>query len=314
VKPTRTNSNDDNLARCEVCQMSLHADTRGKRILRYVVFVLGSLIGLALIAYLAIYVASERVIRRTYDVPKVSLSVPTDTASIGEGRRLAIVRGCFDGCHGKEAGGAVMFDEPMIARIVAPNLTLAVRKYNDGELAAIIRNGIRPDGRSIFVMPSEAYVDMTDRDLGMTVAFLRSLPETSGHEPRVSLGPAGRAGLAFGKFKAAAQFIAEGPKPPEASGDEARRGRYLAQTICVECHGMDLHGYVTPEFEAPDLRVVAAYSPQAFTELLRTGTPIGGRELKTMGPWARRHLSYLDDAEIAALYVYLHAMPAAAPK
>ena len=56
-----------------------------------------------------------------YAIPTVALSIPTDPASIIEGRRLATVRGCVGGCHGKEAEGVVMFDEPMIARLVAPN-------------------------------------------------------------------------------------------------------------------------------------------------------------------------------------------------
>ena len=34
--------------------------------------------------------------------------------------------------------------------------------------------------------------------------------------------------------------------------------------------------------------------------------------LDTMGPLARNNLSHFTDAEIAALYSYLHAMPAAA--
>ena len=53
--------------------------------------------------------------------------------------------------------------------------------------------------------------------------------------------------------------------------------------------------------------VVAAYSPAAFTELLRTGVALGGRTLRVMGPRARENLSYLTDAEITAMYGYLHA-------
>ena len=60
-------------------------------------------------------------------------------------QRLAIdYRGCFGGCHGKQAEGMVMFNEPMIGRVIAPNLTAADRKYSDAELAVMIRNGVRP--------------------------------------------------------------------------------------------------------------------------------------------------------------------------
>ena len=192
-----------------------------KRLLRWIGIALGSLAGLAIIAYVVLYALSERVLRRTYEVPVVALSIPNDPASIVEGRRLATVRGCFAGCHGKEAAGAVMFDEPMIGRIVAPNLTAAVRKYSDTELAVIIRNGVRPDGRSMLVMPSETFVELTDEDLARIIAFLKSLPEAAGPGPSISMGPIGRMGLAMGKFKMVAQLIAETVAPPDATSGSA---------------------------------------------------------------------------------------------
>ena len=161
-----------------------------KRLLRWIGVALGSVAGLGIVAYAVVYVLSERVLRHTYAIPTVAISIPTDPASIIEGRRLATIHGCFGGCHGRQAEGAVMFDEPMIARFVAPNLTAAVRKYSDAELAVIIRNGVRPDGRSMFVMPSEVFVVLTDEDLSRIIAFLKSLPAVEGPGPSVSLGPA----------------------------------------------------------------------------------------------------------------------------
>jgi hypothetical protein len=98
------------------------------RLLRRIGLALGIVVGLGIVAFGAVYVLSERVLRRTYEVPIVAVSIPTDPAAILEGRRLAIVHGCFADCHGSEAEGRVMFDQPMIARIVAPNLTTAVRQ------------------------------------------------------------------------------------------------------------------------------------------------------------------------------------------
>jgi mono/diheme cytochrome c family protein len=279
-----------------------------KRLLRWIGIALGSLAGLVIIAYAVLYILSERVLRRTYEVPTVALSIPTDPASIIEGRRLATVHGCFAGCHGKQAGGMVLFDEPMIARIVAPNLTAAVQKYSDAELAVVIRNGVRPGERGLVVMPSEAFVALTDGDLGRVIAFLRSLPPVAGPGPSISLGPIGRVGIVMGKFKLAPQLIAEATPPPEATNEEGAYGRYLARTTCAGCHGTRLRGASTPAFKSADLRVVAAYSPEAFVRLLRTGVPLGERKLGTMREMAVEHLSYLTDAEIAALYSYLHVM------
>lgn len=282
-----------------------------KRLLRWAGIALGGLVGLAIVAYAVVYVVSERILRRTYEVPVISLPIPTDQESILEGRRLATIRGCFSGCHGREAEGDVMFDEPMIARLVAPNLTAAVRTYSDAQIGAIVRNGVRPDGRSVMVMPAEVFGAMTDADLGRIIAFLRSLPAAPGPGPSISVGPLGRLGLAVGKFKTVAQLIADAVPPPDAKNDEAQRGRYLARTVCAQCHGTDLRGSSNPEFSSPDLRIVAAYSPEAFAELMRTGVALGGRKLGVMSTWARKNLSFLTDAEIAALYSYLHAIPEA---
>lgn len=282
-----------------------------KRLLRWAGIALGGLVGLAIVAYAVVYVVSERILRRTYEVPVISLPIPTDQESILEGRRLATIRGCFGGCHGREAEGDVMFDEPMIARLVAPNLTAAVRTYSDAQIGAIVRNGVRPDGRSVMVMPAEVFGAMTDADLGRIIAFLRSLPAAPGPGPSISVGPLGRLGLAVGKFKTVAQLIADAVPPPGAKNDEAQRGRYLARTVCAQCHGTDLRGSSNPEFSSPDLRIVAAYSPEAFAELMRTGVALGGRKLGVMSTWARKNLSFLTDAEIAALYSYLHAIPEA---
>lgn len=128
-----------------------------KRLLRWIGTALGSLATLGIIAYVVAYVLSERVLRRTYEVPAVAISVPKDPASIIEGRRLATIRGSLSGCHGKQAEGMGMFDDPLIGRVVAPNLAAAVRKYSDAELAVIIRNGVRPGGSQHHVMPSEVF-------------------------------------------------------------------------------------------------------------------------------------------------------------
>ena len=283
-----------------------------KRLLRWAGIAAGSLAGLALVAYAVLYVLSERVLRRSYAIPAVAISIPIDPESIAAGRRLATVRGCVAGCHGKEAEGAVLFDEPMIGRIVAPNLTASVRKFSDAELVVVIRNGVRPGGRSTFVMPSEVFAGLTDADLGQIIAFLKSLPVLPGPGPGVSLGPLGRVGVVTGQFKTAPQLIAEAVPLPDSTNEEAARGRYLARTVCAQCHGTSLHGDSNPAFTSPDLRVVAAYSPEEFVQLLRMGVALGGRKLGMMRETARDNLAHLTDGEIADLYSYLHAMPAAA--
>lgn len=266
---------------------------------------LAGLVLLVGVGIAAVYIASERKLRQAWPVPAVSIAVPTDAASIAEGKRLATLRGCWGACHGKAGEGSVMFDQPMIARITAPNLTLAAAQYDAGQLAAIIRNGVRPDGQSMVVMPSEAWVGVSDEDLGKIVAFLKSLPRDERVPPETRFGPLGRIGLATGKFKTAAQLIADARPAAPAKSEATKPGHYLATTICTQCHGTNLMGWETPSFAAPGLVMVLAYSLPEFTALMREGRAVGGRELAMMGPYSRRHYSVLTDEEISALYGYL---------
>ena len=284
-----------------------------KRSLRWIGIALGGLVGLAVVTCAIMYVLSERVLRHAYAIPASSITIPTDPESIAEGRRLATLRGCFHGCHGKEAEGAVMIDELMVASIVAPNLTAAVRKYSDAELVNIVRHGVRPNGRSMVIMPSEVFTFLTDEDLGRILAFLKSLPEVAGPGPKLSLGPLGLFAIAFRKVGLAADKIASNVPPADAASGDAAFGRYLARTTCASCHGSNLRGDPSGE-DGPDLRMVAAYSPEAFTRLLRTGVPLGDRKLEMMREVAVENLSQLTDAEIAALYAYLRALPERAGK
>jgi cytochrome c553 len=280
-----------------------------KRLFRWIGIALLTVAALGVIGLGVIYVLSERVLARTYGIPPAAVRIPADPGELPEGQRLATVHGCLNSCHGKQGEGTVMFDQPIIGRIVAPNLTSAVRRYSDAQLVAIIRHGLRPDGHSVVVMPAQESSALTDLDLGHILAYLKSLPAIDGLGPSIALGPVGRLGFVSGQFRTAAQLIAVAVPPPEAEGDEAVFGRYLARSTCSECHGTDLRGDSNPDFTSPSLQVVAAYTPEAFKELLRTGVPLGGRTLPTMGRIARANLALLTDVEIAALYSYLHALP-----
>jgi mono/diheme cytochrome c family protein len=274
------------------------------RLLRWLRNVLLGLLGLVVLAAGVLYFLSERIVHRTYREPLVNLAVPTDSQSIAEGRRLATVRGCSGGCHGSLIEGGVFIDEPLLARLVAPNLTAAVRTYTDAELARIIRRGVRPDGQSVVGMPSEMFSPLTDEDLGKIIAYLRSVPPQEGPGREVRLGPLARLGLLAGKYATAAHEVHRAdslariyPHP----GDSTAQGAYLARTACTECHGLALRGGET----TPDLRIVAGYSPEAFATLLRTGKASGNRELKLMSLVARKRFTHFTDAEIHALYQYL---------
>ncbi len=282
-----------------------------KRIWRWLRIGLFSAALLLVVAGAVIYLLSERILRRTYSEPRVGIAVPSDSQSVIEGRRLSMVRGCSGGCHGREIEGGVFIDNLLLARLVAPNLTAAVRKYSNADLARIIRRGVRPDGSSVIGMPSEMFSRLTDEDLGKILAYLRSVPPHSGPAPQRRLGPIARVAFVAGRLRPAAELIRTAARLTDTypqDGDSTAPGGYLARTSCTECHGLDLRGGDT----APDLRIVAGYSFEAFAWLMRRGKALGNRELSLMSRVARGRFSHFTDQELRVLYTYLIS-PAAMP-
>ena len=273
--------------------------------------------GLVVLAAAGAYLRSMRVLGRTYDVPLVPIAVPSDSSSVAEGARLAATRGC-PSCHGARLEGRVFFEERGVARVVAPNLTRAVREHSVEELARVIRHGVRRDGTSVFAMPSATFAGLSDADLGRLIAFLRTVPTVDGPGYELTVWPLGRLGIATGKFKPVAAGIdhaaVRGGVPDGAAAGVGRPvarnpkvlGGYVARTTCAECHGPDFRG--NPAIGGPDLAMVAGYSEADFTTLLRTGVASSGRELGVMQAAARERFVQLTDAEVVGLYLYLRAL------
>lgn len=276
-----------------------------RRALRILGYVSASLVGLVLVAYGIVYVVSEVKLRRSYAVTRRPIAIPHDSASIAEGGRLARIRGCTS-CHGSMGEGKIMGDRWFIGRFAAPNLTNAVRVYSDTELEGIIRQGVRPNGRSVLGMPSDEFAPLTDQDLGDIVSYLRSLPVREGPAHGVRAGPLMRIALAAGRFQPAAveaRRAAQLTKSFPAPSDPNWAGAYLARTACSGCHGSDLKG--KPDGTPPDLKIAGFYSLDAFTHLMRTGKAPGEREVGRMSRAAREQFINFTDTEIASLHRYL---------
>lgn len=265
------------------------------------------LVALLVLAAGVVYAVFERKMSETYEIETGAIDVPTDSASVAEGERLARIYGCYNGCHGEAAEGGLFFDEPMFGTATAPDLTRVAETLSVEELVGVIRYGVRPDGSSVFAMPSLQFYHLADEDIGAIVAFLRSLPPTGGPETSVELGPLGRTLFALGEIEPmAARIDAQAPRlDPGDGSDPMAIGEYLAVTACAECHGTDLAGQEHPGGNTPNLAIAAAYSPDEFKTLLRTGEPRDGRELRLMNDMSRKRFRHLTDAEIEAMYTYL---------
>jgi len=278
-----------------------------RRVFRILGYVALTFVALLVVAYGVVYAISESRVRRAYALTRETVALPTDSASLAEGKRLAQIRGCT-GCHGALAQGDTFVDSWLLARVVSPNLTQAARTYSTDELVRIVRHGVRPDGKSVVVMPSGMFNPLTDRDLSAILAYLKSLPVAEGPGREVRLGPMARLMFTLGKFLPAAQEADSAAKLASlypAPTDSNWQGAYLARTACTECHGLDLRG--DPSGIPPDLKIAGAYPLDAFTRLMRTGVPVSGRDLDLMKQVSLQRFSHFTDGEIRALHTYLVA-------
>ena len=271
-------------------------------------------VGLAVLVAIALstlFVLSDRVINKRYPFKEYAISVPADSAALAQGQRMVKIR--CDGCHGDSLQGSEFFDEPMIARIPAPNVPARLANLTDAEFAGFMRSGIRKNGTSSFIMPPPGFYHVSDSDLGALIAYLRSLPVSNNTLPPPSYRLLGRLGVVTGQFK---PIVVDFDTTQERVGQDpasatTRQGEYLARLICTECHGLKLVGSAGPPAPTPSLAMAAGYSPEEFTALLRTGTPrLPSTQLSLMRETALRSLTYLTDAEIQAIHGYLKELPA----
>ncbi|HTK56639.1 MAG TPA: c-type cytochrome [Gemmatimonadales bacterium] len=253
-----------------------------------------------------IYVLSNQLFARTYEVPLPAIQVPVgDSEAIAEGERLGVIHGCV-GCHTKTLGGKVAFNNELY-QLNSANLTKGhggVGNMSDGYLARAIRYGVRHDDRGVFGMPSATFYALDDVDLSLILAWARSkapVPRTLGdHE----LHWKGRWALVTGALHSVGDSLSSAPKPPKAPpyGPTPEYGAYLARTICAECHGARLEGTSV----APALSVIAGYDSTQFENAIIYGQARDGRLLKFGMPIER--YDALNPEEKTALYLYLHAL------
>jgi mono/diheme cytochrome c family protein len=273
--------------------------------LRWFGYLVGFLLVLALLAAAWVWFASERALGGKVEGVPETLVTPT-AAQLADGSRQLHVMGCLS-CHGEGLRGNLMFSEPNVADVYAPNLTLVAAKANDQQLARAIRQGIGTDGRPLLIMPSSQYSRMDDAETAALIAAIRGLPVGGKQTPPNHVGRLGRIGLAAGKLHTQPSQVARyRENMPADLGPQFAAGRKLAMVNCAECHGPTFGGgEPKPGLKAPDLVVAGAYDLPEFKRLMRTGVPTGGRKLDMMADVSRNDFSHLTDAEIEAIHDYL---------
>src|SRR3989304_5981534 len=142
--------------------LSIKGDSRMKRMFKWIGIVLGSLVGLLLVAGVVMYFIGNARLNKVYDFPLSKITIPTDGASIEYGKHRAEI--LCQGCHGEDLSGVNnWFDGGPLGKIDSANLTSGEGGIGDEfsaeDYVRAIRHGIDQEGKPIFMVavPSTAY-------------------------------------------------------------------------------------------------------------------------------------------------------------
>ena len=287
-----------------------------RRLLKWI----GGLVALLIVVGIGLVIAAtllyERKRERVITLNVKGVSVVGDEAALSRGKYLFGSRGC-GGCHAPTGAGATVIDDPAGGFYVrSPNITPggAVAKYTEADWVRAIRHGVKPDGRAMFVMPSEDYNRFTDADVAALIAYARSLPPVTsgGAEFRVPLPV--KALYAAGVVQDAPEKIDHSlpPAVPVPEGVTPEHGKYVAN-LCLGCHGEGLSGGKIPGGPpawpaASNLTpgmgtVMTVYdSVDKLKAMFRSGKRPDGTAISVMPFETLREIS---DTDVAALHAYL---------
>lgn len=296
-----------------------------RKFLKWIGIVLGSLVGLLVLAAVILYIvggAAWNRVYENYDVSVGAVPVPTGEAAIADGRHVATIHYCAF-CHDDNLAGQALIDEPALAVAFAPNLTAGeggVGATNtDDDWVRAIRHGVGHDGRGLVAMPARIWYHLSDEDLGALIAYLQSLPPIDNELPARRIGPLGRLMVALGQFPPteAAVIDHHAPRPVAPKpGITVAYGEYLVRSTCSACHGDNLNGGSVRGLDG-ELEIalnltpggeLAGWSEAEFMTALRSGVTPSGRVLSETMPW--QYVGQMTDEELRSVWLYLQSLPA----
>jgi len=292
-----------------------------KRLLKWL-GILVAAFGIGIVALIAyVYVASGRVMARTYAVEAPRVPIPGDPASIARGKYLAEKVAVCTECHGSDFGGKVVEDNPAMGRLVAANLTRGrgglPADYADQDFVRVLTHGVKRDGRSVIFMPVVDY-RFTPDDLGAIIAYVKSMPPVDRTVPAMSVGPVARALGLFVNFPLASASLIDHSQPRLLAradpADPVAGGRALMATAgCYACHGPQLTGGMGPPPGGANLTPVGigGWTQHDFVTALRTHRRPNGSAIDEVMPRAYGEMA---DEDLARIYAYLRTVPAAGAK
>lgn len=292
-----------------------------KTVLKWVGIVVLVLIVLVVVIAFTMKGRYSKMTKATYEVNPPAIAVMTDSASLARGESLAM-SACSD-CHGGDYGGKIFIDDPTLGKVYTPNITPGGKcaEYSDADYVKAIRYGIRPDGTGLLFMPTVAFHEISDADLGALIGYLKTITPVDKPSPAQELAFGAQimagAGL-FGTLVYASELDLDNPvsKTAPPYGETPDFGEYTA-TIhgCTYCHGEKLNGKLTGDPNSPPASNITPggnlgnWTYEQFADMLWTGKTPEGREMDPdQMPWTGFRL--MSNTEKRALYNFLTSLPA----
>lgn len=278
---------------------------------------------------------------RTFEAPSSPIVASADPAIVAKGRYLVYGPAACAYCHLPREewktldrgampplSGNHVYRLPF-GELYAPNVTpdpeTGIGRRTDGDLARILRYGVRADGRAAF--PLMSFHDLSDEDVTAVVSFLRSQPPVRLAVPDHRLSLLGKTLMAFaieptGPTGAVRATSPVGPSP--------ERGEYLANSVssCVECHtdrDPRSGGFVGPKFAGgqrmdlaadptkvavppnltpdPTTSPIGRWAEDSFVSRFRLGEIVVGTPM----PWGA--YARMTDDDLRSVFRYLRSLP-----
>jgi mono/diheme cytochrome c family protein len=320
---------------------SLNQNQHMKKAFRYLLIIIGIVVVLA--GCFAAFIAIRGV--PTYKAQTIDLKVTATPELVSRGRQLSsmLCNDCHMNSNTGKLTGRKMDEINQFGEIISRNITQdpdhGIGKWTDGQIAFLLRTGIKPDGSFLPIMAKLS--KMSDHDLHSIIAFLHSdnnwvqADNTRQEDSKYSF---------FAKFLTTIKAISPMPYPagPVADPDttnQVKWGQYVAlnRVECYTCHSRDFakNDYITPEksegffgggneFKMPDgskmysrnLTMdeetgIGRWTEEEFVKAVKTGiVPNGQPALRS----PMKAYADLTDGEAKAVYAYLKTLPKIANK
>lgn len=290
-----------------------------KKMIKVTGIVLSCLVIIGTLFYVKVYISTEARIHKVYHNDPEEITLPTDTAALALGSRLATSKGCI-GCHGQDLGGKVYMNAPStIGFIIAKNITPGKGglppDYQTKDWVRALKHGVNRDNKSLWAMPSYEFAQLTKSDMAALIAFCSQVPAVDREFPTNHIAPLGR--IMVDLYDEVPLLSAEMIDHNQPFVEEVKPsltleyGKYLAIS-CAGCHRENMKGGdpIAPSFP-PVADITSTGNPGQWTEeqfmtTLRTGKTPEGKHVHAAVSW--QSFAAYTSMELKALRLYLNSL------